>query len=74
MRSGVVVGLMSGTSLDGISAAVARFKPAGDSDGGGGRLDADLLAFTSRSYTPAERERLARALQSGTPAEYCREK
>ena len=72
MRSGVVVGLMSGTSLDGISAAVARFKPAGDSDGGVGRLDAELLAFTSRSYTPAERERLARALQSGTPAEYCR--
>jgi len=68
--SGVVVGLMSGTSLDGISAAVARFKPAGDARSG--RLDVDLLAFTSRSYSPAQRERLARALSSATPAEYCR--
>jgi anhydro-N-acetylmuramic acid kinase len=70
MSSGVVVGLMSGTSLDGISAAVARFKPAGDDSTM--RLDADLLAFTSRSYTSAQRARLSAALAGATPAEYCR--
>jgi anhydro-N-acetylmuramic acid kinase len=70
MASGVVVGLMSGTSLDGISAAVARFKPAGDKSTM--RLDADLLAFTSRSYTSAQRARLTAALSGATPAEYCR--
>jgi len=58
---------MSGTSLDGISAAVARFRDAGD-----GRIDTDLLAYTSRSYTPAERSRLTRALSGATPEEYCR--
>jgi anhydro-N-acetylmuramic acid kinase len=63
----VVVGLMSGTSLDGISAAVARFRDASD-----GRIDVDLLAYTSRAYTPAERARLSTALAGTTPAEYCR--
>ena len=67
MASGVVVGLMSGTSLDGISAAVARFRDAED-----GRVDVDLLAFTPRAYTSAERSRLSAALGGGTPAEYCR--
>jgi anhydro-N-acetylmuramic acid kinase len=67
MKSGIVVGLMSGTSLDGISAAVARFRDAND-----GRVDVDLLAFASRSYTAAERARLARALGGTTPEEYCR--
>jgi anhydro-N-acetylmuramic acid kinase len=67
MPSGVVVGLMSGTSLDGISAAVARFTDAAD-----GRIDVDLLAYVSRDYTNAERNRLAAALGGGTPAEYCR--
>jgi anhydro-N-acetylmuramic acid kinase len=67
MPSGVVVGLMSGTSLDGISAAVARFTDAND-----GRVDVDLLAYRSRAYTGAERSRLSAALGGGTPAEYCR--
>jgi anhydro-N-acetylmuramic acid kinase len=67
MSSGVVVGLMSGTSLDGISAAVARFRDASD-----GRIDVDLLAYSSRSYTPAQRSRLTAALGGGTPSEYCR--
>src|SRR5687768_515986 len=60
---------MSGTSLDGISAAVARFRSDDDSQG---KLDVDLLAFTSTSYTVAQRERIAAALTHGTPAEYCR--
>ena len=67
MESAVVVGLMSGTSLDGISAAVARFRDASD-----GRIDVDLLAYNSRPYTPAERSRLLRALGGTTPDEYCR--
>jgi anhydro-N-acetylmuramic acid kinase len=58
---------MSGTSLDGISAAVARFTDASD-----GRVDVDLLAYVSRAYTGAERTRLGNALGGGTPAEYCR--
>jgi len=58
---------MSGTSLDGISAAVARFTDAND-----GRVDVDLLAYHSRAYTGAERTRLSAALGGGTPAEYCR--
>lgn len=70
MSSGVVVGLMSGTSLDGISAAVARFKSSGDA--AAARLDVDLLAFTSRAYTRDQRARLAAALSAATPAEYCR--
>src|SRR6266446_8887673 len=67
VASGVVVGLMSGTSLDGISAAVARFRDASD-----GRIDVDLLAHTSRVYSSAQRTRLTAALGAGTPAEYCR--
>jgi anhydro-N-acetylmuramic acid kinase len=67
VTSGVVVGLMSGTSLDGISAAVARFRDAAD-----GRIEVELLAFTSHAYTSAQRSRLGGALGGGTPAEYCR--
>jgi anhydro-N-acetylmuramic acid kinase len=67
MSSAVVVGLMSGTSLDGISAAVARFTDSSD-----GRVDVDLLAFTSRPYSSMQRARLGAALGGGTPSEYCR--
>jgi anhydro-N-acetylmuramic acid kinase len=67
MSSGVVVGLMSGTSLDGISAAVARFADSPD-----GRIDVELLGYVSHSYTSVQRSRLSAALGGGTPAEYCR--
>jgi len=67
VSSGVVVGLMSGTSLDGISAAVARFRDASD-----GRIEVDLLAHTSHAYTDAQRTRLTAALGAGSPSEYCR--
>ncbi len=63
----VLVGLMSGTSLDGITAAVVRFTT--DSDG---KVNAQLLALTGRDYTPDERSRLQRALTGTTAAEYCR--
>ena len=63
---GVCVGLMSGTSLDGISAAVARFTPEGS------RFRADLLAFHVHEYAPAQRDRLKAAMQGATAREYCR--
>ena len=62
----IVIGLMSGTSLDGITAAAARFTERGS------RVSAELLAYVTRPYTAQQRERLARALTGGTPAEHCR--
>jgi anhydro-N-acetylmuramic acid kinase len=67
----LLVGLMSGTSLDGISAAVARFSTE-QRNGARPVIRAELLAFTQRSYEPAQRDRLARAMREGTPADYCR--
>ncbi len=65
--SKVLVGLMSGTSLDGITAAVVRFAPTSES-----HVSSELLAFSVRDYTPAQRERLQRALSGTTPSEYTR--
>ena len=63
----VYVGLMSGTSLDGVSAAAVRIdKP--DS----GALRADLVAFIGTTYTAEQRDRLSRALVGGSAREYCR--
>ena len=68
-RSGprVIVGLMSGTSLDGISAAVVRFDRGAD-----GRIAYDLLGMSVRAYDASQRERLAQSLVGATPREYCR--
>jgi anhydro-N-acetylmuramic acid kinase len=68
-RGAAYVGLMSGTSLDGVSAAVVRFsEPRAES-----REPAyELLAFTVSEYTPAQRERMLAAMQKGTAEEYCR--
>ena len=63
LPSGVLVGLMSGTSLDGISAAVVRFEADGTFD---------LLAFRQLPYDTTKRQRLAGALAGTTPDEYCR--
>jgi anhydro-N-acetylmuramic acid kinase len=75
----VLVGLMSGTSLDGISAAVVRFRDREAASGAqassavaSGSVDAELLAFHVHEYDHAQRERLQRALTGGTPADYCR--
>ena len=66
MKDAVYIGLMSGTSLDGISAAAVRFSEAS------GRVEAELLGFTVESYTGSRRERLKQAMQGASPAEYCR--
>ena len=61
-----LVGLMSGTSLDGVTAAVVRFSPDGE------RVNAELLGFTLHDYTPEQRTRLQNALNGATAAEYTR--
>ncbi len=69
----VYVGLMSGTSLDGISAAVVRFTPVDPATAGSpSRRVAELLAFVSTEYTPQQRDRLQAALTEGTARDYCR--
>ena len=66
-RGGVYCGLMSGTSLDGISAAVARFSYAEET---GYRVE--LLGFHVHAYTSEQRERMLAAMREGTAREYCR--
>lgn len=63
----VLVGLMSGTSLDGITAAVVRF-----TSDDAGRVTPELLAHIQRPYDAPTRARLAAALVGATPAEYAR--
>lgn len=57
---------MSGTSLDGISAAVVRF------DESDNRITSNLLAFEHRAYSITERERIEALMQRGSAQEYCR--
>ncbi len=64
----VYVGLMSGTSLDGISAAVVRFLP---DDANDNRIEPQLLAFRSSPYSAAQRARLEAALERGSARDYC---
>ncbi|MEZ4587372.1 MAG: anhydro-N-acetylmuramic acid kinase [Gemmatimonadales bacterium] len=56
-RPALAVGLMSGTSLDGMDAALVRLN---------GPTSADLVGFESVAYSPEERARLERAIT--TPA------
>jgi anhydro-N-acetylmuramic acid kinase len=64
--SDVYIGLMSGTSLDGISAAVVRFRPTKAP-----RLRPELLGFTVTEYSPQQRKRLHAAMSGGTAKELC---
>jgi anhydro-N-acetylmuramic acid kinase len=57
---------MSGTSLDGISAALVQFT---ESDG---RVHAELLGWDVFPYDTVQRERLGRGLTGASPEEYCR--
>lgn len=65
--SPIFVGLMSGTSLDGIAAAAVRFHRT---ETGGDRPE--LLAFESVAYTGEQRTRLAEAMVGGTARDFCR--
>lgn len=67
MNGRVLVGLMSGTSLDGISAAVVRFGQ--DSEG---VRSAELLSYVSRPYTTVQRARLADVMVGTNPEEITR--
>ncbi|MDX2193598.1 MAG: anhydro-N-acetylmuramic acid kinase [Gemmatimonadales bacterium] len=62
-RPSLGVGLMSGTSLDGMDAALVRFH---------GPDRAELVAFHTRPYTAAERRRLLAALDGAPPRETAR--
>lgn len=64
VRPALVVGLMSGTSLDGMDAALVRLKSA---------TEAELVGFVHRRYTTEQREELMRALEGeATPRDYAR--
>jgi anhydro-N-acetylmuramic acid kinase len=63
----VLLGLMSGTSLDGVTAVVVRFREQES-----GVVTPELLAQVARPYEPEQRARLAAALQGATPSEYTR--
>ena len=62
----VLVGLMSGTSLDGIAAAAVRFHQTAAGD------QPELLAFESVAYTPEQRARLAAGMVEGSARDFCR--
>ncbi|HKV74043.1 MAG TPA: anhydro-N-acetylmuramic acid kinase [Gemmatimonadales bacterium] len=62
-RASLGVGLMSGTSLDGVDAALVRFT---------GPTHVELKGFVTRTYMEGERERIRRVLKGGTPAEFAR--
>ena len=59
----VLVGVMSGTSLDGVTAAIARFHT-------GERDAVELLGVETIAYSDGLRERLAAAMQRAAAAEY----
>jgi anhydro-N-acetylmuramic acid kinase len=63
VSSDVFVGLMSGTSLDGITAVVVRFVTADD-----GSVTPQVLAHVERPYDASQRAQLLAAMEGTTPA------
>lgn len=62
-RPAIGIGLMSGTSLDGVDAALVRFH---------GPTHADLVAFVTRPYSAPERALIQRGLDGANAAELAR--
>ena len=62
-RPAIGIGLMSGTSLDGMDAALVRFN---------GPTHAELIAFVTRPYSAAERASIQRGLDGANAAELAR--
>jgi anhydro-N-acetylmuramic acid kinase len=62
----LVIGLMSGTSLDGIDAAIVQF------DGGPTDPTWSLVAFRSTPYTASQREEIHHTILRGSVASICR--
>jgi anhydro-N-acetylmuramic acid kinase len=62
-RPTLAIGLMSGTSLDGMDAALVRFH---------GPTQVTLLDFTTRPYSDAERAQLRQALNGAGPSTLAR--
>ena len=73
-RGKAYVGLMSGTSLDGISSCVVRFAESRELTRaeGAAEYSFDLLAYHVSEYHAEQRERLLRSMQGATAQEYCR--
>ncbi len=61
------VGLMSGTSVDGIDAVLLELEPV--DRGGRTHLRWRVEAFRTVPFSPADRERILAALEGGTPRE-----
>jgi len=62
----VFIGLMSGTSLDGVSAAAARFHPHG------ARFRVELLAHVQHPYTDDQRRELRAVMREAKARDFCR--
>ena len=66
-EASLFVGLMSGTSLDGIDAVLVRIEGATEED-----FSWDVEAFATTSYDSARRRMLLDGLEQGTAEVLCR--
>lgn len=68
MTRTLAVGVMSGTSLDGISTALVKLNDSGGAEGtGGAGGSVELVAFRQEPYSTAERGSIIDAIARGTP-------
>lgn len=63
----LIIGLMSGTSLDGIDAVLVEFSGATEAD-----VEWRVVAFVATPYSPEERERIHGAILDGSAESLCR--